>query len=80
MVGLRDDIQDMPYLTLNLVDSRVIANTSTFSFTNIGEGRYFLALKYSGQPEIIMEQSTVIELSRKQMKMDVGEITVTAKP
>ncbi len=70
-------VLDTTYLSLNLVDTRAIDQTSTFSFTNIGTGRYFLALKYEGDvTEIAMKEIKVIELDNEQSKIDVGVITI----
>ncbi|MDA3972375.1 MAG: hypothetical protein PF442_13595 [Desulfobulbaceae bacterium] len=70
-----DVVLDTTYLSLNLVDSRVIDGSAPFSFADIGAGQYFLALKYDGDAaEIAMNPIRGIELDRQRDAVDVGTI------
>lgn len=69
---------DTTFLSLNLVDNWEVATSSTFSFKNLGEGRYFLALKYGGErADISMSKPRyIIEVTPNQKNIDLGTINL----
>lgn len=68
---------DTTYLSLNLVDSIAVNSSTAFSFTNIGTGKYFLALKYTGDIALItINKQDLIKLDRDQKMVNVGMITI----
>lgn len=72
---------DTNFLTLNMVDSRHLAGNSEFTFTNIGNGRYFLAVKYEGEvAEISMAEQGVLILDTEQPQVDIGVVTIKPTP
>lgn len=84
IIGLfrvKDDRQetylDTSFLTLNLVDSQTIPSSAAFTFTQLGEGRYFLALQYNGdKTEITMTPAEIFTLNTNHADIDAGVITV----
>ena len=68
---------DTTYLSLNLVDSIAINSSTAFSFTNLGTGKYFLALKYTGDiAHITIDNQNVLELNQQQQMVHVGRIII----
>ncbi len=71
---------DTNFLSLNLVDSQPSKQDGNFTFTNIGAGRYFIAIRYAGEAaQISMAEQDVLIVDQLQPEIDLGTIDLMAK-